>query len=468
MWCTNIYFKMWIWILISLNIISKLHAYSEGNLIEACDSMLPNHNGAAPQNTEPPFMVEYVPGSYPGEPVTVLLKSEESTYFRGFMLEAREVADEKRLTGKFVLLDPEQTCLLTCGGLEGSAVSHTLNIDKTLIRVNWTATEAEQDITFRATFLQTFGTFWENVNIILPQRTTTTTTTPEPPTTPEPITTPVPITTPELTTTPEPTTTPELTTTPETSTFLQSYGTFWENVNIILSQHTTTIPSTTKFSANIERAGIALMCFDSVLMVEMKGICNIGKVLLASEAVFHHINKVSKVAVNVLCVALEISSLILFSIGDSFKVIFFALVCVMIVINSTEIIVVSLGIRSGPEGKKICEYAANVCFVIHKIFTIAVIFLGVMENDCGNNVGDSWLLKVMIAFTVWDFLNVIWIVILSSEKRGHLGMSERNKQQRKKKSLRDAVVNTVSVILFAGAISFSTAIIVGIFTCQKQ
>lgn len=62
--------QMWIWILISLNIISKLHAYSDGNLIEACDSMLPNHNGAAPQTTEPPFMVEYVPGSYPGEPVT--------------------------------------------------------------------------------------------------------------------------------------------------------------------------------------------------------------------------------------------------------------------------------------------------------------------------------------------------------------------------------------------------------------
>lgn len=114
--------------------------------------------------------------------------------------------------------------------------------------------------------------------------------------------------------------------------------------------------------------------------------------------------------------------------------------------------------------RKICEYAASVCFVIHNIFTskkililvnlrvitlhhqkrvwtffvevvataftllwyyfhvcfgpVAVIFLGVMENECGNNVRDSWLLKVMIAFTVWDFLNVIWIVILSSEKRG--------------------------------------------------
>lgn len=32
--------------------------------------MLPNHNGAAPQTTKPPYMVEYVPGSYPGEPVT--------------------------------------------------------------------------------------------------------------------------------------------------------------------------------------------------------------------------------------------------------------------------------------------------------------------------------------------------------------------------------------------------------------
>lgn len=32
--------------------------------------MLPDHNGAAPQTTNPPFMVEYVPGSYPGEPVT--------------------------------------------------------------------------------------------------------------------------------------------------------------------------------------------------------------------------------------------------------------------------------------------------------------------------------------------------------------------------------------------------------------
>ncbi|KAL4000433.1 hypothetical protein ACER0C_008204 [Sarotherodon galilaeus] len=426
MWCASIYFKMWIWILISLNIISKLHAYSGGNFPEACDSMLPNHNGAAPQTTEPPFMVEYVPGSYPGEPVTVLLKSEESTYFRGFMLEAREVADETRLTGKFVLLEPDWTQLLTCGGLEGSAVSHTVNHKNTLIRVNWTATEAEQDITFRVTFLRKIEEFWENVNIILPQRTTTTTTTP---------TTPVP------TTTPEPTTT----------------------------------PNTTKCNTNIEeRAGIALMCFDSVLVAEMKVISNIGKVLLASEAVFHHINKVSKVAGNVLCVALEISSLILFSIGDSFKVIFFALVCVMIVINFTGIVVVSLGIRSGPEGKKICEYAANVCFVIHNIFTIAVIFLGVMENDCGNNMRDSWLLKVMIAFTVWDFLNVIWIVILSSEKRGHLGMSERNKQQvhvcfsHCQRRLRDAVVNSVSVILFAGAISFSIAIIVGIFPCQKQ
>lgn len=43
-------------------------------------------------------------------------------------------------------------------------------------------------------------------------------------------------------------------------------------------------------------------------------------------------------------------------------------------------------------------------------------------------------------------------------------MSERNMQRR----LRDAVVNIVSVILFTGAISFSIAIIVGIFIFKKK
>lgn len=37
------------------------------------------------------------------------------------MLEAREVADETRLTGKFVLLEPHNTQLLKCGVLEVSS-----------------------------------------------------------------------------------------------------------------------------------------------------------------------------------------------------------------------------------------------------------------------------------------------------------------------------------------------------------
>lgn len=37
------------------------------------------------------------------------------------MLEAREVADETRLTGRFVLLEPDKTQLLTCGVLKVSS-----------------------------------------------------------------------------------------------------------------------------------------------------------------------------------------------------------------------------------------------------------------------------------------------------------------------------------------------------------
>lgn len=51
--------------------------------------------------------------------LTVFLKSKSSTPFRGFMLEAREMGrvDEGRPVGKFILLEPDKTQLLTCDGL---------------------------------------------------------------------------------------------------------------------------------------------------------------------------------------------------------------------------------------------------------------------------------------------------------------------------------------------------------------
>lgn len=65
---------MWLWILIGLS-ISELEGYSDGNVEEACDSMLPVHirtvsESYPPQSSEPPFMVSYQLGRSTEDPVT--------------------------------------------------------------------------------------------------------------------------------------------------------------------------------------------------------------------------------------------------------------------------------------------------------------------------------------------------------------------------------------------------------------
>ncbi|XP_021173276.2 ferric-chelate reductase 1 [Fundulus heteroclitus] len=146
---------MLFWIFITYNFISKLHGYSHGNFPQVCDSMRPLHgtNGVenSPQTSEPPFMVSYQLGRNIGDPITVSLRSKDTFKFMGFMLEARDVSldGDGPPLGKFIILDTSQSRLLKCGDSEDSAVSHKLNVDKTLIEVNWTAEGAEQDIMFR-------------------------------------------------------------------------------------------------------------------------------------------------------------------------------------------------------------------------------------------------------------------------------------------------------------------------------
>ncbi|XP_069006435.1 mucin-12-like [Embiotoca jacksoni] len=432
---------MWMWILIGFTIVTKVHGSSDGRFPKSCESMAPVHVSRGgilytPQTTDPPFMVDYLPISKPGEPITVLLKSKQSTNFRGFLLEAREVEDKGRPVGKFIMLEPDTTQLLTCGDLTDSAVSQTNNRQKNLIRVNWTAQGQEQELNviFRATFVQSFTTFWERVSVPLPQPTSTpepstTTSTPEPSTTtstPEPSTTantPEPSTTtstPEpstTTSTPEPSTTtstphpstttstpePCTTSTPEpsttTSTPEPSTTTSTPHPSTTTStpqpspttstpkpSTTTSIPkpSTTKSTTepllkdpcttpfNIgERETTMLMCLDCVLEEIKLEISNVITVLFASSPFYHYVNKVSKIVGSTLCAAVEILSLILVCAGDSCKVTLIALVCVVIVINSIELVIVSLSIGSSHELKGISDFAVKVCFVIHEIFTSA-------------------------------------------------------------------------------------------------
>ncbi|XP_044054769.1 cell wall integrity and stress response component 3-like isoform X2 [Siniperca chuatsi] len=467
---------MWLWNLIGLSIIIKVHGYSGGFFPQSCESMSPMHEKRrgqyfGPQNTQPPYEVRYQHGKE-GEPIKVFLQSKESTEFRGFMLEARKkgMVDEGRPVGKFIVLDSETTRTLKCSHLEDSAVSQENNQKKTLIQVNWTAERAELDITFRATFVKSIDTFWErvDVNVTLP-----------PHTTPPPL---PPSTQPSTTTSTEPST---ITSTTEPST--TSTGPITTTSTTEPSTTSTTEPSTTssttlndtqKESRTFKQVTVP-MIFDTVFVGLKLELPNIVTTPLKNSHFLHRLNKGLKLSCSLLCAAVEISAVVLFCVGDSFEVTLVALVCVVIAINVVELVIVSLPIGPSHELKEICDLAVKVCSVIHAIFTIAVVFIGVLKIDnCSKNRKESWLLKVMVTYLVWIFLFVIWVFVFSTHRKAILGRrktgssknTERWRQQRKEKKLSAAegIATAVSVILVVGNMSFAVAVIVGISGCQEK
>lgn len=152
-----------LWTLNFLNIICKVKGYADGNLVDSCESMHVNHfDGDTiydPQSRPMPFEVE--PVIVGPDLITVTLRSKDVP-FTGFMLEARNKVDH--IVGKFLMLDPGETRLLTCNGLSDSAVSHRINSDKIEFKVNWTSEAEDLDVTFRATIVQTFWIFWKPVD----------------------------------------------------------------------------------------------------------------------------------------------------------------------------------------------------------------------------------------------------------------------------------------------------------------
>ncbi|XP_075943896.1 uncharacterized protein LOC142946475 isoform X2 [Anarhichas minor] len=455
---------MWLWILIGLNIIAKVHGFSNGVFQQPCHSMLPEHRRRdgvlhAPQNTKPPFELSCDKPENEGGPITVSLRSTQTaTQFRGFMVEARDTSG--RPVGKFILLDPSMTRLLFCNGLADSAVINSNNQKKSWLKVNWMAQGADVDVTFRATFVETFDTFWEPVDAKGCQ-----------------------------TTTPTPSTQPSTTTSTELSTTISTElsTTISTVLSTTISTELSTTISTTKSNTAessmttqqvfvicnlLEGAGIVAIIVDSFLVVLKMALSNIFITALHNSPFSHCLNKWSQISCSLLCAALEISAVVLLCVAEPIKVTLVALVCVAIVINFIELVIVCLPIGPSHELKEICDHAAKVFSVIHQIFTIAVIFVGVSDN-CRKN----WLLKVMVAFTLFILLYAIWLFVSSTQRKAILGRSklgslqnsERGKQQGKVKlSGAEVIVTAVSVIFTFGNLCFSVAVAVGIFECQQE
>ncbi|XP_075038626.1 putative defense protein Hdd11-like [Mixophyes fleayi] len=137
------------------------HAYPNGRVEPACSTMVPQH-GSDPQNTAAPYSLSLSSTNYTGKPafLVILSKNQDSTDFRGFMIQAR-APDGATPLGSFVFNGSEiQT--LTCTTAM-SAVSHTSRNPKSNVQVVWLPPSVKSSIQFRATVVQTRNVFWTNI-----------------------------------------------------------------------------------------------------------------------------------------------------------------------------------------------------------------------------------------------------------------------------------------------------------------
>ncbi|XP_041861711.1 uncharacterized protein LOC121652774 isoform X2 [Melanotaenia boesemani] len=410
---------MWLWILISFKMVSELEGYANGNIAGSCGSMLPNHPGFGPETSKPPFMITCQNCNSSEDPITVTLKSNNYNKFAGFMLEARNASlnGDGPAIGKFIVLDRGNTKLLTCNGPD-SAVSHNHNRDKTSVSFNWTAQGADCNIIFRATVVEGYAVYW--VRVEHPHY--------RPTPTPEP-------------TTPEPTTS-------ESPTSESPSRNFQKNENI----------------------GLMMMCVENLVEAVTRTMAQ-----CFSRFKFHQ-NKALMAFCKAACAILAVLSLVFFVMVDHYKVALIALVSVVIVIIFIELVLLLLPLGPSHELKDICDLAHQACCIIHHVFTIAVILLGVVNcvSLCEDKQKVYWLLIVLIAYTVWILLNEIWVSERNVRKKKKLHKNRRERSEDDQHEPRGMKENLcavkmdviIAVIFIIGNLLFTAAVIPGLFQCQ--
>ncbi|KAM4640911.1 putative ferric-chelate reductase 1 isoform 1-T5 [Discoglossus pictus] len=140
----------------------SVSAYPSGQISMACDSMLPVHGNSVPQASAAPYTITASSYSFsPGDSIKVTVQSTSGSNFKGILLEARAVGGN-RIVGVFTITD-SNTQGMPCSSGSNSGVSHTNSNTKTQITANWTAPSGAGPVRFTATVLQSYDTFWFQV-----------------------------------------------------------------------------------------------------------------------------------------------------------------------------------------------------------------------------------------------------------------------------------------------------------------
>ncbi|GAA6102979.1 putative ferric-chelate reductase 1 [Tachysurus ichikawai] len=153
-------------VLLEMYTLSHVHAFPDGSIAPACDSMIPTHPSNVPQSTIAPYRVRADRRTYrPGDMIRVTLESVNNTDFEGFMLQARTTSSHSAV-GYFMPGNTSLVRLHNCFNTENSTISHSAANEITKIEVMWVAplTSARDNIMFCATFVKNYAEFWTMVS----------------------------------------------------------------------------------------------------------------------------------------------------------------------------------------------------------------------------------------------------------------------------------------------------------------
>eukprot|EP00063_Salmo_salar_P029907 XP_014004742.1 PREDICTED: putative ferric-chelate reductase 1 [Salmo salar] len=370
--------------------------------------------------------------------MSVSLKADHATRFKGFLLEARESQDGFAV-GTFTLLTPAHSRLLKCNDNPAAAVTQPNNQAKTSISAKWRA-PYKGLFYFRVTFIKDMMKFWipEAINITTCPTTTTTpiTTTTTPTVTTPTITTPTiatpTITTPTITT---PTITTHTITTPTITT---------PTITTPTPALRTSAPSTCMLISTLIRPSLLVMS------------------LPKGQTLWH---KLFKILLCPLSMVAAIIAFILLLLWEPIQITLVAVVGVAMILSLGQTIVVFLPFGPSHELRSICDLVLRVLAFTTEVFTMAAIFLGLKEIEKCCSI--HWRMKVMGGYTAWVALFYLMFIYLCCNQSYQRKRNSGNDDKwivPKRTTL--SFEKILKVILVLGNLGFTVALIIGIYTYE--
>ncbi|KAK9497211.1 hypothetical protein O3M35_004571 [Rhynocoris fuscipes] len=135
-------------------------AYKSGAPASMCASMMPHHKGAIPQQLKSPYDIQPSTLNTKDGRISLKLTGEP---FLGVLVEGRRNPDQPGAIGSFLNL-PNSLKTMTCDNYTNSAVTHKDNSKKENLEFDWMAPSGfEGEITFIATVVKNYSTFWTGI-----------------------------------------------------------------------------------------------------------------------------------------------------------------------------------------------------------------------------------------------------------------------------------------------------------------